>query len=88
MFLRGGAGNDPDYDNPEYDRLIKKAATMEAGPERLAVLRKAEDLFITQDAGVIPIYNYVSKNMIDTSKWGGWYVNTLDTHPTKAIFKK
>jgi|SaaInl8_150m_RNA_FD_contig_41_1102874_length_1735_multi_8_in_0_out_0_1 oligopeptide transport system substrate-binding protein len=88
MFLKDGAGNDPDYDNPEYDRLIKKAATMEAGPERLAVLRQAEDLFITQDAGVIPIYNYVSKNMIDTSKWGGWYVNTLDTHPTKAIFKK
>lgn len=88
MFLTGGYGNDVQYENAEYDRLIKKAATMEAGPERLALLRQAEDLFITQDMAVIPIYTYVTKNMIDTSKWGGWYSNTLDAHPTKNIFLK
>ena len=26
--------------------------------------------------------------MIDTSKWGGWYPNTMDYHPTKSIYPK
>ncbi len=88
MFLTGGAMNGGQYENPEYDKLIKKAAMMEAGPKRMAVLRKAEDIFITQDAGLIPIYTYVTKNMIDTNKWGGWHVNTMDYHPPKHIFLK
>jgi oligopeptide transport system substrate-binding protein len=88
MFLAGGAMNGGQYDNPEYDRLIKKAAMMEAGPGRMAVLRQAEDHFITNDAGVIPIYTYVTKNMIDRGKWGGWHNNTMDYHPPKNLFKK
>ena len=61
---------------------------MEAGPGRMAVLRQAEDHFITNDAGVIPIYTYVTKNMIDRGKWGGWHNNTMDYHPPKNLFKK
>jgi oligopeptide transport system substrate-binding protein len=88
MFVTGTAMNGGRYSNPKYDELIAKAATMAAGKERFDVLRQAEEIFITQDQGVLPIYAYTVQNMIDLDKWGGWYPNVMDYHPTKNIFKK
>jgi oligopeptide transport system substrate-binding protein len=88
MFLTGGAMNGGRYSNPKYDELIKKAAQTPAGPERFDIIKQAEEIFITQDQGVIPIYFYTTNNMINLNEWGGWYVNTMDYHPTKHIYKK
>ncbi len=49
---------------------------------------QAEELFITQDEAIMPIYFYTNKEMIDGNKWGGWYTNTLGYHPVKYIYKK
>ncbi|MCG8572105.1 MAG: peptide ABC transporter substrate-binding protein [Spirochaetes bacterium] len=88
MFLSDSAMNGGKYQNPEYDRLIKKAATMQGGPERLAVLNEAENLLLTEEQGIMPFYHYSRTNLIDTDKWGGWFTNTLDIHPWKTIYKK
>ncbi|MFW6209756.1 MAG: ABC transporter substrate-binding protein, partial [Spirochaetota bacterium] len=88
MFLSGAAMNGGDYENERYDELIRKASTMPAGEERFEVLQEAESIFIEQDQGVIPIYHYTTNNMVDLTEWGGWYVNTMDYHPTKHIYKK
>jgi oligopeptide transport system substrate-binding protein len=88
MFVKGGAMNDLGYENPAYDQLIKKAATIEHSPTRMTVLKKAEDMLITQDAAVIPLFTDTTANMIDRSKWGGWYSNILDVHPVKYVYKK
>ena len=88
MFVTGGAMNGGRYSNPEYDELIEKASRMEPGEERFKTLQKAERLFIEEDQGVIPIYHYTTKQAIDTSKWGDWYTNVMDWHPTKGIYKK
>ncbi|NNF99827.1 MAG: peptide ABC transporter substrate-binding protein [Desulfobacteraceae bacterium] len=88
MFISGAAMNGGKYNSAEYDKLVRKAATMAAGNTRMDTLRKAEEIFIAQDQGVIPIYHYVTKNLIDTEKWGGWYVNTMDYHPMKHIYLK
>jgi oligopeptide transport system substrate-binding protein len=88
MFGTGNAMNGGRYSNAKYDELIAKAARMPAGKERFEVLRQAEDIFITQDQGVMPIYAYTVQNMIDLDKWGGWYPNVMDYHPTKDIYKK
>jgi len=61
---------------------------MEAGAERFNTLVEAETIFIEEDQGVIPIYNYTTNNMIDLTEWGGWYTNTMDYHPWKYIYKK
>ncbi|MBN2627482.1 MAG: peptide ABC transporter substrate-binding protein [Spirochaetales bacterium] len=81
-------GNDGRYDNPKYDALIEKAATMEAGAARFSTLKEAEKYFITEDQGVLPIYFYTSNNLIDMDKWGGWYPNVMDNHPPKTIYLK
>lgn len=88
MFITGAGMNGGQYSNPKYDELINKAARMPAGEERMATLKEAETTFITEDMGIIPFYVYVSTNLIDTDKWGGWYPNTMDYHPVKNIYLK
>jgi oligopeptide transport system substrate-binding protein len=82
-------GNNPgNYSNLEYDRLVRQAAQMPGGSERNSVMRQAEDIAITREQGLIPIYWYVSQNMIDLSKWDGWYNNPLDVHPYAGLKRK
>jgi len=85
MFVTGGAMNGGRYSNTRYDELIEQAAQMPAGPERFDVLKEAEQLFIEQDMGVMPIYYYVNLNMIDLDKWSGWYANIMGWHPVGDI---
>ncbi len=87
-YVSGNAGNDGLYSNQNYDAAIRKAAIMPDSPERQQMLRKAETYLIGDDMGVIPIYFYVSTNMIDTKKWGGWFTNIRDFHPLKNIYLK
>ena len=88
MFITGGGGNDGQYSNAGFDAAINKAARMEPGTARYDVLREAEDYFIGEDMGVMPIYFFTSNNLIDLDVWGGWYVNVMDYHPTKDIYLK
>jgi oligopeptide transport system substrate-binding protein len=87
MFITGAGMNGGKYSNEIYDLLIREAATMR-GADRMDVLLQAEDILINEDQGVMPIYYYTTNNMIDTSKWGGWYANAMDFHPTKDIYLK
>ncbi len=88
MFITGGAMNGGRYSNDDYDRLINKAARMTPGAERFATLMEAESYMVNVDQSVMPLYYYVTLNMIDTDKWGGWHTNTMDYHPTKDIYLK
>ncbi|MCG8569695.1 MAG: peptide ABC transporter substrate-binding protein [Spirochaetes bacterium] len=88
LFISTSAQNGGKYNNPKFDELIHKAARMKGGSERLQVLMDAEEIFITEDQAILPMYYYVSTNIIDTAKWGGWYENTLDIHPWKSIYMK
>jgi oligopeptide transport system substrate-binding protein len=88
MFLTGSGLNDGLYSNATYDELIKKAATMPAGSARMDTLRQAEEIMITQDQAVVPIYHYVEQDLIDLTKWEGWYANPLGSHHWKFIGPK
>ena len=88
MFVTGAGMNGGKYSNAKYDELIAKAAQMPAGEDRMATLLEAESILINEDQGIIPIYFYVSQNLIDTNKWGGWNSNTMDYHPIKNVYLK
>ena len=88
MFVTGAGMNGGRYSNATYDELISQAARMPAGEERFATLKAAENTLINEDQGIMPFYVYVSTNLIDTDKWGGWYPNTMDYHPVKNIYLK
>ena len=88
LLVTGNGSNDGKYSNPEFDRLVRQASTMSAGPERNRVLRQAEELAINQEQAVIPIYWYVTQNMINLDVWEGWYSNPLDVHPFTGVRRK
>jgi len=88
MFITNSGGNDGNYSNRQFDELIAKAARMPPGPERFKVLEEAETKFIFEDMGVIPIYFYAVNQMIDLTKWEGWYPNVMDFHPWKGLRRK
>lgn len=88
MFMTGAAMNGGKYANDVYDDLLKEAATIKDPASRLGVLRTAEDIMINEDASIIPFYYYITVNMIDTDKWGGWFTNTMDWHPLKNVYLK
>ncbi|WP_320129468.1 peptide ABC transporter substrate-binding protein [uncultured Sphaerochaeta sp.] len=88
MFLTGAGMNGGKYSNETYDLLINEAARMAGGADRMGVLKTAEDIMINEDQSLMPLYYYVTLNMIDTNKWGGWSTNTMDYHPVKNIYLK
>ena len=88
LIITGGGNNDGGYSDAEYDRLVRQSATMVDGSDRNAVMRQAEDIGITRDQALIPIYFYVSQNMIDLDKWAGWYSNPLDVHPYVGLRRR
>lgn len=87
MWVTGGTQNDGLYSNKRYDDLIEKARTL-TGAERMKALSDAEKILIDEDMGVLPIYFYVTQNMIDLDKWNGWYPNPMNVHPWKFIRPK
>lgn len=88
MFVTGAGMNGGKYSNEDYDLFINEAARMEAGADRMDVLKTAESIMIDEDQAILPFYYYVSQNLVDLDKWGGWYNNTMDYHPTKDIYLK
>jgi len=88
MYVSDGGMNNSDYQSEEFDSLIKKAATMPAGKGRFDTLTKAEELLVTKDAAIIPLFHYVNQHMIDLDKWDGWYDNPMDVHNLKYVSLK
>ncbi|MBN2533285.1 MAG: peptide ABC transporter substrate-binding protein [Spirochaetales bacterium] len=88
LFQTDAGQNYGKYSNPEFDALIRQAATMPGGTERFNVLKKAEQILIAQDQGIAPVYYYVNQDLIDLTKWGGWYTTIMGWHPPKYIYKK
>jgi len=85
LLLSSSGNNDGRYNNPKFDALLSKAKTYGDGAERNAILQEAEEIALTQDQALIPLYYYVSQNLIDTTKYEGWYTNVLDVHPWVGI---
>jgi len=88
LLITGGGNNDGGYSDAEYDRLIRQASTLPGGTERDNILHQAEEIAITRDQAVIPIYIYVSQNIINLDRWDGWYTNAQDVHVWTGIKRK
>jgi oligopeptide transport system substrate-binding protein len=79
MMVTDGANNSTGYSNPEYDKLISDAEKEVDETKRRELLYRAEELLMN-DLPLIPIYYYVSKNMVKPYV-RGFYPNLLDNHP-------
>jgi oligopeptide transport system substrate-binding protein len=71
------------FSNPEYDRLIDEASLTADVGKRAALLEQAEGILL-EELPVIPLYFYVSKNLVST-KVKGWQDNTLNAHSVRDL---
>ena len=86
LETRTGANNYGRYANPEYDKLMLEAEVTSDLKKRGALLHKAESL-VMRDQPVIPIYHYVSKNLVST-KVEGFVNNPQDIHRWRYVSLK
>lgn len=73
MFMTGGGNNDPQYANPEYDKLIKSAKAETDLEKRMQLMHDAEDLLVGTDKVVAPIYFYTQPYMLQSNIQGMYY---------------
>ncbi|MBY0124350.1 peptide ABC transporter substrate-binding protein [Bacillus sp. S/N-304-OC-R1] len=57
LWLTGGANNDANYSNPEYDKLVNKAKASMDQAERMELMHKAEQMLMNE-MPIIPVYYY------------------------------
>lgn len=84
MFVTDGEQNNTGWSNAEYDRLIREAGREENPAKRFRLLEKAERILM-DDLPILPIYFYVSKNMVKPYV-RGFYNNIQNVHPLWAIW--
>lgn len=86
MESSAGPLNYASYSNEAYDRLMKEAAASEDQAKRNQLTHQAEAIAM-EDLPNIPIYYYVSKNLV-AEKVEGWVDNTKDIHRTRYLSMK
>jgi len=84
MFVTGGEQNNTGWSNADYDRLIREAGHEFDPAERFKLLQQAERILM-DDLPILPIYFYVSKNMVNPHV-RGFYNNIQNVHPLWAIW--
>ncbi len=83
LETRTGGQNYGRWSNPEFDSLMEQAATTLDMDKRAALLRQAEAIAMAEQP-VIPIYYYVSKNLV-SQKVSGWIANVKNTQRTRYL---
>ena len=83
LQTKTGVQNYGDYSNPAYDALLERSEREPDPGKRMAVLKQAERMMV-EDAGVAPIYFYISKNLVNPAVTG-WLENVPDHHRRRWV---
>ncbi|KAA1260770.1 Oligopeptide-binding protein OppA precursor [Rubripirellula obstinata] len=84
LWVTDGAQNSTGWSNKRFDELLQEAAVAGDQPEkRMQLLAEAEQIWI-DEMPVIPMYFYVSKNLIK-SNVEGFFPTPQDRHPLHLL---
>ena len=83
-YVTGDGGNRTGWSNARYDTLIHAAAFEPDPARRMAMLREAETLLLSE-APVIPIYHYTTTELVKPYV-RGLYSTPLDNHPLTHVW--
>ncbi|MCB1718669.1 MAG: peptide ABC transporter substrate-binding protein, partial [Candidatus Competibacteraceae bacterium] len=85
LETRTGPNNYGRFDNAEYNQLMEQAQVTSDLAKRAEIMAKAEAIAM-EEQPVIPIYYYVSKNLVSQAV-KGWIDNTKDVQRTRWLSK-
>lgn len=84
LWVTDGAQNSTGWSNEQYDSLLAQSANAGGDPQkRMQLLSEAEAIWI-KEMPVIPMYFYVSKNLIDP-RIEGFSPTPQDRHPLHIL---
>jgi oligopeptide transport system substrate-binding protein len=83
-YVSGDGNNRTGWSNARYDRLIQDAAFEPDTAKRMALLREAETLLLSE-CPVIPIYQYTTSELVKPYV-RGLYSTPLDSHPLTHVW--
>jgi oligopeptide transport system substrate-binding protein len=83
LWTTGNGNNCTHWSNPKYDELIRAAGQTGDPKARLDLLRRAEELFLSEPP-VVLVYWYVREDSMDPSV-KNWNPLVLDNHNYKFI---
>ncbi|RFF26246.1 peptide ABC transporter substrate-binding protein [Wenzhouxiangella sp. 15181] len=84
LFHSEHGRNDAGYDNPRFDRLLERIAAERVPASRRNLMAEAERMILA-DQVILPVYNYVTKRLIDP-RLKGWKENVMDHHLTRYMY--
>ena len=84
LFHSEHGRNDAGYDNPRFDRLLERIASERIPASRRNLMAEAERMILA-DQVILPVYNYVTKRLINP-RLKGWEENVMDHHLTRYMF--
>lgn len=73
MWLTGGGNNDAQYANADYDAKIQEAKNTTDPAARMQLMHDAEDIIMSQDWALNPLYFYTQKYMLSDRVGGMFY---------------
>lgn len=85
MFTSASGNNRTGWKSPEYDRLLATAATQADPLQRNTTLGQAEQLLISTDTAILPIYYYVGVQFYHADRLTGVRPNLIDDHPFRCM---
>jgi len=88
LWTSTNPNNRTGYSNPEYDALIHEASLTLDPDERMAILRRCEQIAVAEDCVILPIYYYVVTNMYDDALWEGLDPNLINMIDLKAVRRR
>ena len=88
MFLSNSGNNRTGWASPAYDQLIASAASEPDIAKRNDFFRQAEQMLVTDEAVILPVYFYVGVQFYHADKLGGVQANLIDDHPFRCMHWK
>jgi oligopeptide transport system substrate-binding protein len=88
LFLSESGNNRTGWSNSSYDALIHAAAAESDPIQRFAIMRRAEEFLVRDQALISPLFFYVGIQLYDDRKLGGIEANVLDEHPIREMYRK
>lgn len=84
LFHSDHGRNDAGYHSERYDRLLERIASERLPASRRNLMAEAERMILA-DQVILPVYNYVTKRLIDP-RLKGWKENVMDQHLTRYMY--
>lgn len=85
MFVTGDGNNRTGWSNAAYDSCIASAAREPDSQRRFAFFQEAENILVSKEAAVCPLYFYVGIQFYDAERLEGIVPNLLDEHPLRFM---